>query len=190
MSLRFMREFLRSPASVGAIWPSSPSLAKMMVHVSQLHQADFVLELGAGTGAFTGKILENLQPKARFVALEKNAELASKISLKFPQAGVIVGCATRLRYYLQEKNLGRPQAILSGLPWAAFNFSLQIQILSEIAHALPPGGIFATFAYYGPHWLTAGRTFRKRLDEIFNNVRRTRVVLVNLPPAFVYYCQK
>ena len=190
MSLGFVREFLRSPSTVGAIWPSSPALARAMVSASEVSEADKVLELGPGSGAFTGEILNSLRRDARFISIEKRPDLARTVAARFPQARVIEGCATRLALHLREEDFGRPDVILSGLPWAAFPDSLQTAILDEILATLTDDGVFSTFAYFGPHWLKAGRAFRRRLEASFRDVRRTPVVLANLPPAFVYYCRR
>jgi len=190
MSLGFVREFLRSPASVGAIWPSSPALARMMVRASGVSTASRVLELGPGSGAFTGEILNSLGSGSRFISIEKSPELARTVAAKFPAARVIEGCATRLSVHLEEEAFGRPDAILSGLPWAAFDDGLQAAILDQILASLDDRAVFSTFAYFGPHWLKAGRAFRKRLEASFRDVRRTEVVLANIPPAFVYYCRR
>lgn len=161
-----------------------------MVQASEVHRAGTVLELGAGTGAFTAEIVKNLHPEARFITVEKNLDLAKTVSASFPKVRVVTGCATRLTHHLREQNFQKPNAILSGLPWAAFKLELQTAILREVVEVLAEGGVFSTFAYYGPHWLKAGRTFRRRLNEIFGDVRRTPVVLANFPPAFVYYCRR
>lgn len=190
MSLRFFQEFLKSPGSVGAIWPSSPALAALMVSAAQLDSAERVLELGPGSGAFTGLILAGLRPAARFLAVEKNPLLAETLAAKYPGCRVLAGCATRLSEHLQEENFGAPDVILSGLPWAAFPSELQETILSGIGKVLGRNGRFLTFAYYGPHRLRAGRSFRQRLDFLFEEVTRTRVVLANVPPAFVYHCSR
>lgn len=188
MSLRFVRAFLKSPGMVGAVWPSSPALASMMVRAARVRSARFVLEIGPGSGAFTGAILDNLHPEARFLAVEKSPELAKTVAEKFPHARVVVGCATNLTSYLQDQ--GTPDSIVSGLPWAAFPESLQDAILSEITGSLSADGVFATFAYFGPHRLKAGRAFRKKLAGHFQEIGTTSVVLANLPPAFVYFCRK
>lgn len=188
MSLRFVSEFLKSPGMVGAVWPSSPALARMMVRAACVRSADFVLEIGPGSGAFTGPILESLRPEARFLAVEKSPELAKAVSEKFPRAHIVTGCATELATHLQ--NHGNPDSIVSGLPWAAFHESLQDAILKEITGSIAEDGIFATFAYFGPHRLKAGRAFRKKLDQHFREVGKTPVVLANLPPAFVYFCRR
>lgn len=188
MSLRFVREFFKSPGMVGAVWPSSPALARMMIRAARVKSAGFVLEIGPGSGAFTGPILKNLRPDARFLAIEKSPELATSVAEKFPDARVIAGCATNLTSHLKDQ--GSPDAIVSGLPWAAFDGPLQNTLLKEITSAISDSGIFATFAYFGPHKLKAGRGFRSKLYDHFREVGTTPVVLANLPPAFVYFCRK
>ena len=100
MSLGFLKSFLRNPSTLGAIWPSSPFLAEEMVRASDLHAASSVVELGPGSGAFTGHILANLPTGARFAAIEKCPILAREVSGKFPEARIIEGCATRLSDHL------------------------------------------------------------------------------------------
>jgi len=188
MSLRFFREFLKSPGSVGAVWPSSPALARTIVKAANVAAADFVLEIGPGSGAFTGEILRCLRPGARFVAIEKSPDLARSVAGRFPAVRVVAGCATGLSAHLDGQ--GPPDSVVSGLPWAAFGGPLQDAILGQITAALHPDGTFATFAYFGPHWMKAGRGFRKKLGSHFREIRRTPVVVANLPPAFVYFCRK
>lgn len=181
---------IRSPGSVGAIWPSSPFLAKAMVRASSVESAGHVLELGPGTGAFTGEILSSLRHDASFSAIEIDPELARRMSRKFPRAKVIEGCATKLGEHLASENVAPPDAILSGLPWAVFDDRLQTDILSQIHTVLKDGGVFSTFAYYGPHRLKAGQAFRRKLENAFGQVERSPVVLRNFPPAFVYTCRR
>lgn len=190
VSLHFLKAFLRSPGSVGAIWPSSPFLAKAMVRASAIHQAENVLELGPGTGAFTGEILSSLPHGANFSALEIDPELARAIAEKFPRAKVIAGCATKLGEHLATENLAPPDAILSGLPWAAFDERLQTDILGQIRSVLRENGVFSTFAYYGPHRLSSGKSFRRNLEKTFCKIQRSPVVLRNFPPAFIYTCRR
>jgi phosphatidylethanolamine/phosphatidyl-N-methylethanolamine N-methyltransferase len=184
----FVREFLRSPGSVGAVWPSSPALAREIIRSAQVATADFVLEIGPGNGAFTGEILSSLRPGARFLAIEKSVELARGVAERFPAVRVVAGCATELDSHLDGH--GSPDSVVSGLPWAAFGEPLQESLLRQITAALHPDGTFATFAYFGPHRLKAGRAFREKLGKHFREIRRSPVVLANFPPAFVYFCRK
>ena len=188
MSLRFLSAFLKSPGSVGAVWPSSPALAREIVRSAGVPLAEFVLEIGPGSGAFTGEILGSLRPGARFLAVEKCPDLARSVADRFPAARVLEGCATRLGKHLAGE--GQPDSVVSGLPWAAFGEALQEDLLLQITGALHPEGVLASFAYFGPHRLKAGRAFRNKLGGHFRDIRRSPVVLANIPPAFVYFCRK
>jgi phospholipid N-methyltransferase len=190
MSLTFVREFIKSPSSVGAVWPSSLELARLIVNAAGVSDARHVLELGPGNGAVTGTILESLQPGAQFLAIEKSPSLASKTARRFPEARILEGCATKLSGHLRDEGFASPDAVVSGLPWASFPERLQKSILSEVAASIHPSSTFTSFAYFGPHWLPAGRRFRKTLGGFFSSIQKTRVVLNNLPPAFVYVCRK
>jgi phospholipid N-methyltransferase len=161
-----------------------------MVRASSLHTAEHVLELGPGSGAFTGEILTSLRHGASFSAIEIDPELASRMSKKFPRAKVIAGCATRLGEHLATENVAPPDAILSGLPWTVFDEQLQNDILFQIHSVLREGGVFSTFAYYGPHRLKGGQAFRHKLEKTFGKVQRSSVVLRNFPPAFIYTCRR
>jgi phospholipid N-methyltransferase len=79
-------------------------------------------------------------------------------------------------------------AVVSGLPWASFPESLQIEILDSMMQVLRPGGQFATFAYLQGLLLPAAKRFRKQLDKYFSKIELSPTVWRNLPPAFVYRC--
>ena len=81
-------------------------------------------------------------------------------------------------------------AVLSGLPWAVFPDSLQLELLEEIKANLKPGGKFATFAYVQGMVLPAAQKFRKLLKSEFGEVHQSPIVWRNAPPAFVYRCEK
>jgi phospholipid N-methyltransferase len=62
--------------------------------------------------------------------------------------------------------------------------------LAAIVDVLPKGGYFTTFAYLQGTILPTGINFRKRLEKYFSSVEKSRVVWLNIPPAFVYRCKK
>lgn len=189
-----LRVFLRGVVSnykdTGAIAPSSPFLARRIVDAAEVSRSNRVLEIGPGTGVFTREVLRAIQKDARFAAIEKNAGFARHLRGQFPTVDIVEGCATGLPAHLRDLNWPGTDCVVSGLPWAAMPSSLQDSLLSAIHDALEPGGVFATFAYFGPHLLPAGRQFRRRLHSFFPDVRKTPVEPRNLPPAFVYVARK
>ncbi|HEY8903346.1 MAG TPA: rRNA adenine N-6-methyltransferase family protein [Chthoniobacterales bacterium] len=188
--MRFFQEALRSPQTTGAIAPSSRHLARVIVEKAGVHNASRILELGPGTGSFTRRILEVKPGDAHFVALERNPSFATELRSRFPDTRIVQGCATELQAHAAEHEFHEAESIVSGLPWAIFKPELQRTILGGVRDVLGRSGVFATFAYFGPHWLPAGRHFRELLRSIFPDTRTSQVVVRNLPPAFVYYCRK
>jgi phospholipid N-methyltransferase len=98
------------------------------------------------------------------------------------------GSAADVERFAQAHGLQQLDAIVSGLPWAAFPEALQIQILDATARVLRPGGQMATFAYSMGLYTRAGRRFHALLPRYFSAITRSRLVLANLPPAYVFRC--
>lgn len=190
--VRFLCEFARHPRSTGAIGPSSPELAHAMVRDMGLERAKLVVELGAGTGAFTSEIVASLPSRASLVAMELNPRLAGSLEDAFPSSRVRVVCdsAERLCRHLGRPQTGRVDAVVSGLPWVFFSAEQQRAILQQVRRALRRGGRFATFAYAHAAWLPSGVKFRRELRAVFPECRILPIVWRNLPPAFIYRCRR
>ena len=183
--LRFLGEFAREPFSVGAMWPSSETLSRAVVDCCDIGPGTTVVELGPGTGAFTGLILKRLDGRGRLVAVEINATIAEILRRRFPHCEVIEGSAEQLPYHLDG---GRVDCIVSGLAWGSMLPRMQSLILRAILKSLVPGGQFVAFAYAHAAWLPTSRQFRRRLLRHFSTVETTPIVWRNLPPAFVFRC--
>jgi len=188
--IRFFGHFLARPVLTGAIAPSSRWLAERMVEGVGLKAAETVVELGPGTGAFTRLIRRSLKPSSLFLALEINPSFAAGLVRELPGVQVINDSAERLQQHLRNHGRSAADCILSGLPWAGFPQDLQDRLLGAVVDGLRPGGSFSTFAYVHAAWLPPGRRFRRLLESHFSKVRTTPLVWLNLPPAFVYRCEK
>lgn len=182
----FFRHFLRHREQTGAILPSSVHLARAMSEQAGAQTARRIVEIGPGTGVFTRELHRQRPEDSRLILIEKNPGLASLLRERFPTLPVVEDCATRVRDHLDRLEMESADAVVSGLPWAAMPASLQDDLLEAIRAILAPGGTFVTFAYFGPHWLPAGRRFRQRLQNHFPELATSPVELRNLPPAFVY----
>lgn len=187
--LTFLRSFIRRPTEVGAIAPSSRGLAEMMVAGIDWAETHAVVEYGPGTGVFTARITELLAPDARFFAIEKSPELAERTRQRCPGVTVYEDSVANVQSLCRRGGIGQLDAILCGLPWAAFPESLQRECFDAILGVLRPGGHFNTFAYWQGVVLPAGRRFQRLLRQTFSEVQRSPTVWNNLPPAFVYRCR-
>lgn len=186
----FLREALRDPKNVGAVAPSSRKLAQMGVRYADLGNAKVVMELGPGGGAFTGEILAAMPEQARYLGIEINEAFVQVLQKEFPEAAFVHGSAGDIGRFLEEAGHDACDRIVSGIPWSNFAPEEQDAILGKIAAAMAPQGIFVTFAYYPFNHLPKGRVVKEALERHFASVRKSEIVLGNLPPAFVYVCRK
>jgi len=188
--LTFLLNFLRQPTKVGAVLPSSPALARQITSWVGIDRAQAVAEFGPGTGAFTGHIIEKLPRNATFFAIELNDELCGVFRSNYPQVRLFNDSVGNVRQLMRSLDVESLDAIVCGLPWASFGPGLQRELLAATYDALRPGGRFVTFAYTVGTLLPAGRRFRALLGETFPQVTKSPVVWGNIPPAFVYQCEK
>ncbi|MFB9249216.1 class I SAM-dependent methyltransferase [Sphaerisporangium melleum] len=186
----FFGQFVRAPGTTGAVAPSSLRLARVICSPVPERGDPVVVELGPGTGVFTGEIQRRLGGRGHHLAVEINPALAARLNDRHPGAKVVVADAVGLPRLLDEHGLGRADAVISGLPWAAFPATLQDRLLGAITGALAPGGTFTTFAYTHARTLPPAIRFRRRLLETFEEVVPSRTVWGNLPPAFVYHARR
>lgn len=185
-----LAQFLVKPLTTGAVWPSSPELSRTLTEDIDIEQSKSVVELGPGTGAVTGFILESIAADAKFFAVELNSAVINPFRRRYPHVKLYNDSAVNLKEMMKKEGLSQIDAVLSGLPWASFSDKLQEEILATIVDVLPKGGYFTTFAYLQGTILPTGINFRKRLEKYFSSVEKSRVVWLNIPPAFVYRCRK
>ena len=187
--LRFFGAFLRQPSSTGSLAPSSLSLGRAMLYGCRLREARTVVEFGPGTGAFTRLILDRMGENTRFIALELNEQHVQLLRQRFPGLHVHQDSAERIAHYLRRHRAAKADYIISGLPWANMPGATQDRILKAVLRTLSEDGMFTTFAYVHARWLPRARQFRRRLEQHFGEVRRSRIIWGNVPPAFVYRCR-
>lgn len=186
----FLREFVRHPMRTGALVPSSAGLTRRMVSPIPEAGDPVVVELGPGTGACTAAIQARLGGRGHHLAVELNPRFAALIADRFSTVDVANADAGKLPHLLSERDLGRADTIVSGLPWAAFPADLQRSLLDAVTASLSPTGAFVTFAYLHALTLRPARRFRCRLGETFEEVVTSQTVWRNVPPALIYFARR
>ncbi|MEU3920225.1 methyltransferase domain-containing protein [Streptomyces sp. NPDC029004] len=181
----FLRQWVRAPARMGAIAPSSRHLAEAVCAPVPERGEPVVVELGAGTGPFTAEIQRRLGDRGRHLAIEIDPLLARRLRHRHPGAEVIQRDAVHLRHLLDERGIASADVVVSGLPWALFPPAVQHRLMDATSTVLAPTGAFTAFSYLHAVPLVAARRFRELLDNRFEEVVPSRTVWRNTPPAFV-----
>lgn len=175
-----LRSMLAHPRQVGAVWPTSRRAVRVLLNMADLPNARLVAEFGVGTGVYTRGILDRLSPEARLLAFEIDPGLAEAASERIldPRLRVLNRSAGEI-----EEHLGGEKAdvIVSSLPFTTLPASERHAILDAAYSALAPGGSLLVLQY--------SKRVLPDLERRFPRVRR-RFTPVNVPPAFLFACEK
>lgn len=186
----FFLEFLKHPGSVGAVAPSSKRLARQTVNAIDFSRVRSLVEFGPGTGAITEIILDRKPADVGFFAIERSPRFVNMLQERFPGIRVFEDSVANVRAVCEAQGLSHVDAVISGLPWASFSDETQTELLEALVNVLPEGGQFATYGYITGLALPSAQRFRKKLHKYFRQVRVSRTIWRNVPPAFVYRCSR
>ena len=187
--MAFLRGVARNPVQVGAISPTGPFLAERVVRAADIQQGHVVVELGAGTGSLTKRIVQ-AAPDVPFLALEPDPDMADVLRGEVPSVVVAEKLAQDLPQLAVEWGYPKVDRVVSGLPWALWPGWVQEPIVDAVWSAMGPTARLVAFTYVHAQILPASLRLRKILQRYFLSVRRTTIQWANVPPAFVYVCDR
>lgn len=182
--LQFLQRFLRKPGTVGAIAPSSPELAQKMIEGIKADENNVVLEIGCGTGAITKFLQKLIFDKKSFIGIEIEENFVERLEKEIPALNIVCGDACNATKILADHQLGKVSYIISGLPFVVLPKEVSDGILHEVDKLMEKGCLFRTFQYAHGYNLPPAKKFRKRLNDLYGEVKRSDLVLKNLPPAY------
>ncbi len=180
-NLRFLKLWLSNPAKLGAVLPSSNSLASAMAEQIDPAAPGVVVELGGGTGSITSALLESGIAPGDIVVVELEAALCRLLRQRFPEVRVMRGDARDLPRLLERNGIGLVKAVVSGLPLLSMPFDVEQDVIAAAFAALPEDGALIQFTY-GPR-APVSRAIAQGLEIVGE---RDHWVLDNLPPAAVW----
>jgi phospholipid N-methyltransferase len=184
--LHFMCAALVKFRQTGAIVPSQRFLiGKMLAPVPETYSGR-ILELGSGSGALTLRLAARC-PEARIVACEINPALARNTRHNLDLAGingrvdVISDSAEHLLSEIGRRGMEKVDYVISGIPLGNLPGERALSLIEAISRVVRRGGLYIQFQY--------SLMDRKRIRSRFK-ILRTVPVLLNFPPAVVYYAQR
>lgn len=180
---RFISQFFSEKKQIGAISPSSRFLADKMLENITFSKANVIVELGPGTGVFTQKILEQMEPNATLLVFELNNDFFKQLSSSIKDQRVILihDSAEKLNHYLLKHNISEVDYVVSSLPLSNFPLRFILRLLRAMQGTLSQEGKFIQFQY--------SLQSKKTIEHVFKSVSISFTPL-NIPPAFVYTCSR
>jgi phosphatidylethanolamine/phosphatidyl-N-methylethanolamine N-methyltransferase len=178
-TIGWVRAWISDPLHVGAVVPSGRALAELITSEISFETGP-VIELGAGTGAFTRALLARGVAEEELALVDDGPDFGHLLEFRFPRARTLRMDAT----YLKDVELFGGEAagaVISGLPLLSMPPKKVIAILEGAFAHLRPHGAFYQFTY-GPR-CPVKRTLLDRLGLKAIRIGRT---VANIPPAAVY----
>ena len=183
-NIQFLQAFLKSPLKVGAIAPSSPELAKMMLKGIKPNEDNIIIELGVGTGAITKHIREIIPDDRSYLGIEVDPRLVRSLHRKFPDMNIVCGNAAEMSRIHKESGLGRVGYVLCCLPFVTLPGEVAGKVLSEVEEFMADGCTFRVFQYAHGYYSPAALKLREFMRSRYGKSRRSPLVVKNVPPAY------
>ncbi|HVF46305.1 MAG TPA: hypothetical protein VNA17_01940 [Pyrinomonadaceae bacterium] len=183
-NLKFLQAFLKNPAKVGAIAPSSPELAAAMLQGIVPDDHNIVLELGVGTGAITKFIRGVVPSRDSYLGLELDPNLVQSLNKSFPDMNIICGNAAEAYSIHKESGLGKVRYVVCCLPFVSLPKEISESVLVEIEKFMEEGCELRLFQYAHGYYLPPAIKMREFLKKRYGKSRRSPLILKNVPPAF------
>lgn len=175
----FLGKFIRYPATVGSVCPSSGALADELVVSVPLGGNGVVIDLGAGSGPVSAALLRGGVAPERILAVDALPGFRAGFTRRCPGVTFIAADARDLKAILDRHAPGRKiSAVISSLPLRVLPAKTTQAALSAVKTVLAErGGFFVQYSY--AWWL------RYPLRSYGFSPRSASMVYRNLPPARV-----
>ena len=179
----FVREFIKHPAMVASIVPSSERTIKRMLAPVDWQNTKVFVEYGPGVGTFCQAVLDRLGPDAEYIAIDPNPDFVEHLRHKFRDSRFVLvqGSAEDVRGILKDRGHDHADYILSGLPFTTLPTGVGDTIARETAEALRPGGAFLVYQFR-PKVRSFFEPYLPKIDSA--------IEWWNVPPAQLWWAWK
>lgn len=164
----FFKGFLKHPAMVGSVIPSSRALVNKVLAPVDWGRVKLFVEYGPGVGTFTATVLDRLGPDAELIAIDTNADFVSFLrgEIADPRLHAVRGSAADVRRIIADFGHAQADYVLSGLPFSTLPDGVGDRIAAETAAVLKPDGAFLIYqvtakvaGFIAPHFDSIERDF-------------------------------
>ncbi len=195
--MRFTRFSLQAVSDfkqTAAIIPSSKFLVGAMLESLPIADAQYVVELGPGTGVFTRQLLNRMPKDSKLLAFEINQKFTDYLHENFldPRLEILNVCAGSAGDALNRRKWSRVDVVVVSLGFGLMSNEKTYEIFDALVPFMDSGSMLSLFQYVHQMKYTDGRISRFDvsilLSKYFRHIER-KTVWLNLPPAFIFNCR-
>ncbi len=193
----FMWELLKHPRKIGAFAPSSPFLVRALTKdIDNIEYPRNILEIGAGAGHITEAIVKKMSPDDHVDVVEINPHYCQVLQKHFGHhKNVKIFCGSILDWQPNYQY----DLIVCTLPFNTFKLDFVDNVIQHVKQLAKPHTPFCYIAllYLKPfkklllsqeNWQNNQMIAQYMNDFNEHYCYKTEKVLLNIPPAEVYYC--
>jgi len=175
---RFIKGWIKNPAAVGAIKPTSEFTARHMAKLLPIETGLPVLELGPGTGVITKEILKLGLPAHMLISVEYSTAFYEHLIEQFPDVNFINGDAFNLDETLKAVKYKTYAGVIGAVPLLNVSMAQRIKMIDQSLDLIAPNGPFIQISYgqKPPVEAIPGKFTVEKSSRIYRN----------LPPAAIW----
>jgi len=175
----FLSEFVKHPAMIGSIIPTSPVVVRAVLDAIDWSTTRLFVEYGPGVGTFTRPALERMRSDATLIAIDTNERFVRYLNADISDVRfrAVLGSAVDVESIIRASGFTHADHILSGLPFSTLPAGVGPAIAAATARALTPGGAFHVYQYSS--YVT--RLLRPAFAQIESDF-----VWLNVPPCRIF----
>lgn len=174
----FLKSFIKSPAQVASVIPSSRFLVEKVSSKMDLSGPRIIAEFGPGEGVHTRELLRRCHPETKLILFELNKELAEELRREFsddPRVEILNEDCRNIANIARERGIEGFDYIFSGIPFSLMDKDMKQELMYEIYEALKPNSCFIIYQVTNEL-----KRFGKHFDQL-----ESEWCPLNVPPMFV-----
>lgn len=180
--IQFFLEGIKHFKEVGTVTRSGVAMSKKAASFIPPDQQVLVAELGAGDGVMTRHLLQRMSKDSTLIAIELNEKLYRDLAdIQDDRLVAIHASAEELEAILEQRNIKELDYIVSAIPFIVFPKEKAQAMLRTFKGLMKPGGLYMQVHY--------AKRLTSLYESVFGNLQ-TNFILANLPPAYVFVCEK
>lgn len=179
---QFFVEGIKHFKEVGTVTRSGIAMSKKAASFIPPDERVVVVELGAGDGVMTKHLLNQMSKDSTLISIELNEKLYQHLAdIQDSRLVAVHASAEELETILEQRDVKEVDYMVSAIPFIVFPKEQAQEMLHTFKRLMKSGGLYMQIHY--------AKRLTSLYESVFGNLQ-TNFILANLPPAYVFVCQK